>query len=626
MSTHTDNIEQQLQLEASYWVYYDGLDMDYEDIEKLLSEPRDKIIHDMELLIRDAIDNHAVYEKLMTSFDTVEFIDPDFLIMALLVLGEVESEGSLPLLLEVLKQNSDWNNFWFEDENLDLLWEPGIHIGKNHLDQIEQFIKDPNTPNLARDIVGDTLVQQALHYPSFRQEIIEIITRQIKQYIEQRNSQSTRDRDHMGTIVWDLADLGDTENLPLIKQVFDLKLMELDVLGDFNETERIFSEMKETNSARIMKKLMPLTDRHAWYWDKINEETQHMYWDDDEDDDFDEDFPDDFNEEGNPFSDQIISPWDDTELEPIRLEETNFLYIYGIDIEPELIKKILGAPRKQLIQDLEIVLKDAAKNHASLVENIEKSSAEIPSEFVIHALFFLAELKATESLPLVLKILKMNDSWLEYWLGDILTDAVWEVIYKLGRNRLDLLLDFMKDRETDTYCRSVISDAVEQIAWHEPERKVDVVDWFKAVLQYQKSWTPDDEGFSPDFNGLFVDSILNLKAVELLPDIKDLFEMEYVNPGIAGAYEVIESLIKEPNLVDPKRKILSIEQRYEELIHIFPNDIFDADKRFEDEIKGQNYSHDKHIQQSVVKSEKIGRNDPCPCGSGLKYKKCCMEK
>ena len=22
----------------------------------------------------------------------------------------------------------------------------------------------------------------------------------------------------------------------------------------------------------------------------------------------------------------------------------------------------------------------------------------------------------------------------------------------------------------------------------------------------------------------------------------------------------------------------------------------------------------------------IGRNDPCPCGSGKKYKKCCMQK
>ena len=25
-------------------------------------------------------------------------------------------------------------------------------------------------------------------------------------------------------------------------------------------------------------------------------------------------------------------------------------------------------------------------------------------------------------------------------------------------------------------------------------------------------------------------------------------------------------------------------------------------------------------------SLKPGRNDPCPCGSGLKYKKCCLDK
>jgi uncharacterized protein len=23
---------------------------------------------------------------------------------------------------------------------------------------------------------------------------------------------------------------------------------------------------------------------------------------------------------------------------------------------------------------------------------------------------------------------------------------------------------------------------------------------------------------------------------------------------------------------------------------------------------------------------KVGRNDPCPCGSGKKYKKCCLNK
>ena len=31
-------------------------------------------------------------------------------------------------------------------------------------------------------------------------------------------------------------------------------------------------------------------------------------------------------------------------------------------------------------------------------------------------------------------------------------------------------------------------------------------------------------------------------------------------------------------------------------------------------------------QQPVRKAKKAGPNDPCPCGSGLKYKKCCMQK
>ncbi|MGE5633352.1 MAG: preprotein translocase subunit SecA [Caulobacteraceae bacterium] len=32
------------------------------------------------------------------------------------------------------------------------------------------------------------------------------------------------------------------------------------------------------------------------------------------------------------------------------------------------------------------------------------------------------------------------------------------------------------------------------------------------------------------------------------------------------------------------------------------------------------------VRKPIVKEEKIGRNDPCPCGSGKKYKKCCGAK
>ena len=31
-------------------------------------------------------------------------------------------------------------------------------------------------------------------------------------------------------------------------------------------------------------------------------------------------------------------------------------------------------------------------------------------------------------------------------------------------------------------------------------------------------------------------------------------------------------------------------------------------------------------QEPLFAMPKAGRNDPCPCGSGLKYKRCCLDK
>jgi hypothetical protein len=46
-----------------------------------------------------------------------------------------------------------------------------------------------------------------------------------------------------------------------------------------------------------------------------------------------------------------------------------------------------------------------------------------------------------------------------------------------------------------------------------------------------------------------------------------------------------------------------------------------AGKFFED----MKNSFEKY-KQAAPKKAKIGRNDPCPCGSGKKYKKCCLDK
>lgn len=46
------------------------------------------------------------------------------------------------------------------------------------------------------------------------------------------------------------------------------------------------------------------------------------------------------------------------------------------------------------------------------------------------------------------------------------------------------------------------------------------------------------------------------------------------------------------------------------------------DKIFDKEKKHELYLEQKK-SGTIVKGPKIGRNDPCPCGSGKKYKQCC---
>ncbi len=51
-------------------------------------------------------------------------------------------------------------------------------------------------------------------------------------------------------------------------------------------------------------------------------------------------------------------------------------------------------------------------------------------------------------------------------------------------------------------------------------------------------------------------------------------------------------------------------------------------RRAENEIEGpETWEHDLDIQMPYFRdTPKIGRNDPCPCGSGKKYKKCCLAR
>jgi len=128
--------------------------------------------------------------------------------------------------------------------------------------------------------------------------------------------------------------------------------------------------------------------------------------------------------------------------------------------------------------------------------------------------------------------------------------------------------------------------------------------------------------------------ILNAKNTKLEGSVKDLaesFGMDSVT--FAGFLDGINTSLTEEldmeSLEDAS--ILNSTIEWEKLFYNMHDataewlytlegwdDILTEDKR--KEIK-KTYMATK----TVVKGDKIGRNDPCPCGSGKKYKKCCLK-
>ncbi len=148
----------------------------------------------------------------------------------------------------------------------------------------------------------------------------------------------------------------------------------------------------------------------------------------------------------------------------------------------------------------------------------------------------------------------------------------------------------------------------------------------------------DYEEFWKEYMGKEADcykSVLETKNPVIEGTLKDLAtKYNMTNKQFVGFLDGANTSFKEPLILEDlnEESEINAEFDFEKLLwnmHDAKADwlyglnewsnIFDEEKR--KEIK-----KDFNRSKIVVKGEKVGRNDPCPCGSGKKYKKCCGNK
>ncbi|MBR2275531.1 MAG: SEC-C domain-containing protein [Lachnospiraceae bacterium] len=115
--------------------------------------------------------------------------------------------------------------------------------------------------------------------------------------------------------------------------------------------------------------------------------------------------------------------------------------------------------------------------------------------------------------------------------------------------------------------------------------------------------------------------------------VKELSEKYDVDiMTMTGFLDGINDSLKEPNPIEEMEEDTKVslgfdkEKLYKNMVAAQAdwlygleewNDIYDAETR------ERLYKEQKRSMTIVHEGPKIGRNDPCPCGSGKKYKKCC---
>lgn len=293
--------------------------------------------------------------------------------------------------------------------------------------------------------------------------------------------------------------------------------------------------------------------------------------------------------------------------------EINDLYQYGLQIPHEKLKAILALPRETLVADLEKLLADAVDRYPFFLQS---GWGEEVSFFPLHAFCLLGELKAETSLPIFLRVLENDEEILEFWFGDHLTETLWLPMYLLSENNLQLLKAFLLKPELHTFAKIVVSEALAQMALNQPAKRKEIASIYSEVLSWYNQPDLDDATIDREFIALTIGDLIDCNFIELLPVVKELYDKKRVSITVNGTYDDVVTFFKKPAVIDRRRKVVSIFDLYQ--------NILDTWASYAEE--GNKFSDFEETFSQATALVKIGRNDQCPCGSGKKFKKCCLDK
>jgi hypothetical protein len=210
----------------------------------------------------------------------------------------------------------------------------------------------------------------------------------------------------------------------------------------------------------------------------------------------------------------------------------------------------------------------------------------------LHGWRALGQLRAAVSVAPLLALLKTIEE-------DEAAEAELPVVFgMIGPAAIPYCAGFLSDRANPPFSLTTATDAIKEIAVRHPGCRAECVGILARTLE------PPAHG-GPWVSGSVVSALIDLHAVEAIDVIREAFRRKSVDISVAGDEEDVEiELGLRERRATPAPRYMMLPAGWSS-----PRDV------------------DRNPRGTRIspRREDVGRNDPCPCGSGRKYKKCCMQ-
>lgn len=219
-----------------------------------------------------------------------------------------------------------------------------------------------------------------------------------------------------------------------------------------------------------------------------------------------------------------------------------------------------------------------------------------------YAIFLLAQFREQRAFPKLLQILKLDADRLDLMLGDAVSN-MGDILYSVYNGDFGAVKEVVVDSSLSPFAREAALSVLDGLLRDGRLPREELVVFLRERLAALEDGEDEE-----DFGAMLAKFIADNDLYELAEDVREAYRQEKIDVMYIGDFDgFFDELYNEDQYPEHTK---TIEDAAREL---------NGWACFKDETPPR-------PSMEEILSWKAGRNDPCPCGSGKKFKKCCLAR